>query len=89
MSELQEVSAERKQLEDKMLDSISDIATKLAVIHKLNLVLVNKKWEKFNLLGEYTTSFENDTQKVNIIFSSSNTVDLTEELVKELQRQYK
>lgn len=90
MAELQEVSADRKQLEDKMLDSVSDIATKLAVIHKLKLILVNKKLDKFNMFGEYnTSSFENDIQSENIIFASSKTVDLTDELIKELNQQYK
>ena len=89
MSELQEVSSERKQLEEQMLDSVSDIATKLAVIHKLNLVLVNKKWENFNIFGEYAASFTNDIQDTTTIFASSKTIDLTDELIKELQRQYK
>ena len=89
MSELQEVSTERKQLEEQMLDSISDIATKLAVIHKLDLILVNNKFEKFNIFEEDTASFENDIQNVPTIFATSETIDLTNELVKELQWQYK
>ena len=82
MSQLQDVSSERQKLEDEMIESIGDVASKLAVIHKLRLVLVR------NAESGMQSNFNETSTKDNSIkiFDGANTVNLTNELIKELQR---
>ena len=88
--ELQEVTKERSELEDKMLDSIGDLAAKLAVIHKLKMILAVRDVDLINeelFPTTQSTAFEvNLTSTIEpMVIPSTDTVDLTDELIKELQ----
>ena len=75
LSDLQEVTAQRQQLESDLIDSLSDVASKLAVINKLNLLLVKQN------------SFDEENKiSFSTLFATSLTLDLTDELIKELQQ---
>ena len=90
MTELQSVTKERRELENKMMDDMSDFASKLAVTHKLELVLALSE-ENLNIefpsLEATPSSFDIDISglKKPLIITSANAVDLTDELIKELQ----
>ena len=92
MTELQNVTKERRELENKMMDDMSDFASKLALIHNLKLVLALSE-AKLNIeipsLEATQPSFDIDVSglKKPLIITSSNAVDLTDELIKELQEQ--
>ena len=92
MAELQSVAKERRELEDKMMNDISDLAAKLAVIHRLKLVLAVKD-VRLNIgspsLEAMSPSFDIDfsAAKEPLIITSANAVNLTDELIKELQDQ--
>ncbi len=95
MTELKNTAEERIKLENKIMDDISDFATKLAVIHKLKLVLVNKA---VNLSDEILIpDYFNDslpklsaqTANGTAIFATSEGIDLTEELLTEMERSAK
>ena len=95
MAELQSVTKERAELEEKMMDSMSDLAAKLAVINKLALVLAVKdvSMNKYiSLPSDLSSTFIVDNtvfaaDKEPLIIPSTGAVDLTDKLVKELQRQ--
>ena len=99
MTELQKVSRERIELENDILESISDLTAKLAVIHRLEMVLavkyvsLNAKnlFNMDNTLSASSSSpnFDVQFEAVNepLIITSSDAVDLTDELLKELQGQ--
>ena len=82
MSQLQDVSSERQKLEDEMIDSISDVAAKLAVIHKLQLVLVRNAESGIQSYFNESPTEDNSIK----IFEGANTLNLTNELIKELHR---
>lgn len=95
MTEFQKVTKKRMELEEKIMDSMSDVAAKLAVINKLALVLAVKEVSMnkyFSLPSDLSTPFDVDstllaTEKEPLIIPSTGAVDLTDKLVKELQRQ--
>ena len=82
MNQLQEVSSERQKLEDEINESIGDLAAKLAVIHKLQLVLMRSS--QFGISNGFD-ELSNEDNSIKI-FDGAATVDLTGELIKELQR---
>ena len=92
MTELQSITKERSELEGKMMDNIGDLAAKLAVIHKLKLVLA-VKGVRLNIESPYLESLSPSldvdvlSTKEPLIITSTNAVDLTDELIKELQEQ--
>ncbi|MBR2179830.1 MAG: hypothetical protein IJ862_05505 [Selenomonadaceae bacterium] len=95
LTELHDVTKERTELEGKMLDDISDLAAKLAVIHRLKLVLAVKD-VRLNIdtpsLAVQSTTFSTDSvgfaaTNEPLIVTAANSVDLTDELIKELQEQ--
>ena len=97
MNELQKVSRERIELENNILDSISDLAAKLAVIHRLEMVLAVKDvslhteslWNIDNNLSASSHSLDFnvhfDAANEPLIITSSDSINLTDELLKELQ----
>ena len=92
MIELQSVTKERNELENKMMNDISDLTAKLAVIHRLKLVLAVKE-VKLNIESPSLEAMSPNLDigvsatKEPLIITSTNAVDLTDELIKELQEQ--
>ena len=99
MTELQKVSRERIELENNIFDSISDLTAKLAVIHRLEMVVAVKDvrlnaenlWNINNGLSDLSQSpnfnIQSDSANEPLVITSSDAVDLTDELLKELQEQ--
>ena len=97
MEELQETVRVRTELENKITDEIGDELSKLAYIHKLKLVLVSREMEdsekflpfEFDEGVNFSSAMEKLKSPVNgaVILSSSNAVDLTDELIREMERQ--
>ena len=99
MNELQKVSRERIELENNIFDSISDLAAKLAVIHRLEVIIAVKDvslnteslWNIDNSLSASSQSLDFNVhfnaENEPLIITSSEAVDLTDELLKELQGQ--
>ena len=90
LTQLQEVSNERAELERKILDSISDKAIMLAAVNRLEMVLVSRKSaqdEKFSL-RPIVWNFELKSPKHTgaVIIAGKDARDLTEELIKEIKR---
>ena len=72
LAQLEDVTNRREETEKNLIESIGEKATKLAVIHKLNLLLISR--ENFD-----------DDQFGGKIFPSTDTLDLTEEILKEIK----
>ncbi len=90
LSAVQQVGNERAELEQKILNSIVDKATMLASVHKLELLLVKRAPfddEKFWLKRPRKT-FELKAPEHTgaVVFPTKKTLDLTNELIKEIQR---
>lgn len=89
-TELTEVGKERAELEQKILDAITDKATMLAAVHRLEMVLIKRSpapEEKFSL-HRMDWNFELKTpERVGaVIFPGKDSKDLTDELIKEMKR---
>ena len=90
LTELQEVSRERLQLEKKILDSITDKATMLAALNRLETVLVKREpafKEKFSLRREAWNFDLKPPERVGaVLFAGNKARDLTDDLIKEMKR---
>lgn len=90
LTELQTVSQERSQLEQKISDSIADKATMLAAVHRLEMVFAKRKPaldEKIFLRGiKWNFQLESPRHTGAVIFPGKNARDLTDELIKEMKR---
>lgn len=97
MVELRDINSRRTEIEGKVFDSAGDLIAKLAVIHKLKLVLVKRDFEdneKFIPLNigneELAATLIEDMRKSTsgaVLFAGSEGIDLTDELIKELDTQ--
>jgi len=97
MLELQEVSKKRSELENNIFDSIGDLTAKLAVIHKIKLILARREIESGDNFLPFSIEFDKfsfilpDSMKKNssgaVLFPISKSIDLTDELIKELDNQ--
>ena len=90
LSAVQKIGNERAELEQKILSSIVDKASMLASVHRLELLLVKRAPfddEKF-LLKRQQMNFElKAPEHVGaVIFATKKTRDLTDELIKEMNR---
>lgn len=90
LSSVQRVGNERAELEQKILNSIVDKAMMLASVHRLELLLVKRAPfddEKFRL-KRLRMNFELKAPEHTgaVIFTTKKTLDLTDELIKEMQR---
>ena len=90
LTELRQVGDERAELERKILNSISEKAAMLASAYRLEMVLVKRvpfDDEKF-LLKRQQMNFELKAPEHGgaIIFATEQTRDLTDELIKEMNR---
>ena len=90
-NELQAVSKERSQLEKEILNSIVDKATMLAAINRLEMVFVKRKPalnEKFSLYRQARTFDFKPPERVGaVVFPGKDSRDLTDDLIKEMNRQ--
>ena len=97
MLELQEVSKQRSELENKIFDNVGDLTAKLAVIHKIKLILAKREIESDDKILPFSVEFDNfsfilpESMKKNsggaVLFPTSKSIDLTDELIKELDSQ--
>ena len=90
MAELQEVGKERAQLEQRILESIADKATMLAAVNRLEMVFVKREpapEEKFFLRRDVWRFELKVPEHVGaVIFPGKAARDLTDELIKEMNR---
>ena len=90
LTAVQQVGNERAELEQKIFQSIADKAAMLASVYRLELVLVKREAfdeEKF-LLRRPKKNFELKAPEHTgaVIFATNKTRDLTDELIKEMNR---
>lgn len=90
LTQVQEVSKERAELEQAVFDSIVDKATMLAAVNRLEMVFVKREpmpEEKFSL-HRITWNFElKSPERVGaVIYPGKDARDLTDELIKEMKR---
>ena len=90
LTAVREVGDERAELEQKILNSIVDKATMLASVHRLELLLVKRAPfddEKFWLKRQRMNFELKAPEHVGaVIFETKKTRDLTDELIKEMNR---
>lgn len=90
LTAVQEIGAQRAALEQKIFDSIVDKATMLATVYRLELLLAKRDPvgdEKFSLQKESWTFELKPPEHVGAeIFVTKQTRDLTDELIKEMNR---
>lgn len=103
IASLQEVRNEQEEIENKLFDKIGDLTAKLAVIHKLKLILmtrdlrVDEKVYKIDFANDLTienvSAFpkSEDTEKISTtgagLVAVNDAIDLTDELIEELKKQ--
>ena len=89
MAELAEVTKERTELENKILDSITEEAGKLGALYRLEAVLIKRNSQPqekiFNFDGEMQFELSEKKSLGAIIFPGKNSPDLTQDLIKELE----
>lgn len=89
LTELNEVSRERAELENKILDSIVDKATMLAAVNRLEMVFVKRKPDDLKLskrLVEWTFELKPPAHVGAVVIAGKNAKDLTDDLIKEMNR---
>ena len=93
-TELQEIINERSDIENKILKDINDETVKLAVIHGLDLIITSREFEEDEKFLPFALNeFESWDLKMPysrsgaVILAKTNAIDLTDELIKELERQ--
>ena len=90
LSQLQEVSRERAELEKKILDSIADKAAMLAAVNRLEMVLVKHESapsDKVLPRGvKWNFDFKEPARTGAKIITGKNSRDLTDDLIKEMKR---
>ncbi len=90
LTELNEVSRERAELEQKILDSIVDKATMLAAVNRLEMVLVKRNVSPDeNFLSrriDWSFNLKSPEHVGAAIFPGKDSLDLTDHLIKEMNR---
>ena len=90
LTELTDVSRERSELEKKILDSITDKATMLAAVYRLEMLFVKRSPDNDDkiLPRHIEWNFElKPPEKVGaVIFPGKDARDLTNDLIKEMNR---
>ena len=82
LAELTEVTKERTELENKILDSITEEAGKLGAMYRLEAVLIRRKPQ---LSDEMQFNSPEKKSLGAVIYPGKNTPDLTQDLIKELE----
>lgn len=89
-TELNEVGRERAQLEKEIFDSIVDKATMLAAVNRLEMIFVKRKPDVDDKILSRRIDWNFDLKKPEgvgaAIFPGKNARDLTDELIKEMNR---
>ena len=90
LSELTEVGRERAELEKKILDSITDKATMLAAVYRLEMILVRRAPDDYDkiLSRHIVWNFElKSPERVGaVLVPGKKARDLTDDLIKEMNR---
>ena len=90
LSELQDVSRERAELEKKILDSIVDKATMLAAVNRLEMVFVKRESAPSDRVlrrgVKWNFDFKSPEGVGAIAIAGKNCRDLTDDLIKEMNR---
>ncbi len=90
LTELQAVSSERAELEKKILDSIVDKATMLAAVNRLEMVFVKHESVPSDKVLSRGVEKNFELQQPEgvgaVIIAGKNCKDLTEDLIKEMNR---
>ena len=90
LTELNEVGRERSELEKKILNSITDKATMLAAVYRLEMVFIKRNPDNYDkiLPPRIEWNFElKPPEKVGaVIFTGKKARDLTDDLIKEMNR---
>ncbi len=90
--ELEDVLNERQALEAQVLREIEDETVRLAVVHNLSMVLMRRELEDrdkfypFDFETEYNFDLNTPRGSGAVVFSTARTLDLTDDLIKELKR---
>lgn len=90
--ELEDVLNERQELEEQVLKEIEDETVRLAVVHNLSMVLMRRELEErdkfypFDFETEYNFDLNTPRGSGAVVFSTARTIDLTDDLIKELKR---
>ena len=88
-AELQEVEKQRNELENKILDSITEEIGKLGAIYKVEMIFVkdtqtfDKKF--FTPLSEMNFDFKQKKNFGGVVYFNKNVTDLTKDLIKEME----
>ena len=89
-TQLTEVSRERSELEKKILDSITDKATMLAAVNRLEMIFIKRTPdlnEKISLRHiESNFNLKEPARVGAVIFPGKDARDLTDDLIKEMNR---
>ena len=84
LAELTEVEKERTNLENKILDSITEETGKLGAIYRLEAVFIKR--EKILSFGDEMKFNSSEKKSLGaVIYPGKNTPDLTQDLIKELE----
>ena len=89
LTELNEVSRQRAELENKILDSIVDKATMLAAVNRLEMVFVKCKPDEIKLSKrrvEWTFELKPPAHVGAVVIAGKDAKDLTDDLIKEMNR---
>lgn len=87
-TELNEVGRERAQLEQKILDSISDKAIMLAAVNRLEMILIKRNPDEkfFPRRIEWNFELKEPARVGAVLFGGKDSKDLTDDLIKEMNR---
>ena len=90
LTELNEVGRERAELEKKILNSIVDKATMLAAVYRLEMVFVKRSFDDadkiFSRHIEWNFELKSPERVGAVVFPGKEARDLTEDLIKEMNR---
>ena len=90
LTELTEVSRERSELEKKILDSITDKASMLAAVNRLEMVFVKREpapdEKKLSRRKDWNFDFKPPERVGAVIITGKKAHDLTDDLIKEMKR---
>lgn len=90
LTELTEVGRERAELEKKILDSIVDKATMLAAVYRLEMVFVKRSPDNDDKILprhiDWNFNLKSPEKVGAVIFPSKEARDLTNDLIKEMNR---
>ncbi|MBQ7493356.1 MAG: hypothetical protein IJT47_02885 [Selenomonadaceae bacterium] len=90
LTELNEVSRERAELEKKILNSITDKATMLAAVYRLEMVFIKRSLDNYDKILpqriEWNFELKPPEKSGAVLFTGSKARDLTDDLIKEMNR---